>query len=242
VLSLHEDIPAVGRGVGEGSIRFEGEATESVVELEQPRGIRRLVQLQIFDGPDKYREPLLEDTGSGRQPLNELSFVRVEARPVAPAPGVERAMIELPESWKPFEPLVRGNWESDGAQAGGALRVRTTFDWEPSLEMILARTSAVNAEGAATPLFEAFIYRQVRSPALRCLVLSHRGAVHEGDVSVLDGGALQAELKLFEDARGVPQLARFEIEGDGRLRTRVWSLEGAERTLALDVAMKPAEP
>jgi hypothetical protein len=43
-------------------------------------------------------------------------------------------------------------------------------------------------------------------------------------------------------ARPGGQIARFDLESDGHLRTRVWSLEGTVRTLTLDVVHVKLEP
>ena len=129
-----------------------------------------------------------------------------------------------------------GTWEATGDSASGsAFRIQSTFDWEPSLEVVRARSCTLNGDGEATPWLEAYVYRQVRTDALACLALSRWGAVYEGNATVLDGGALQFDLKAYEDDRSVPQVARFELGKDGRLRTRVWSVDGAGRTLRLDV-------
>ena len=243
LLSVHEDIPGVGRGVGEGTIRFDGETSEAVIDLYQPRGLRKLCQRQIFDGPDKYHEILLEDRGAGLQPLAAWDFVRDKEGSGAPTPTAEKAALELPEHWKAFEALVGSTWEADGDSASGsAFRIHSTFEWMPSLEVVFARVEALNGDGEATHLLDAYIYRHVRDDALRCLALSNRGGVYEGDVTVLDGGALQLDVKVYEGDRVVPHVAQFEIEDDGHLRARLWSVEGAERTLALDVEHRKLEP
>jgi hypothetical protein len=236
LLSMHGDIPAVGRGVAEGTIRFDGETTTAAIDLDQPRGRRMLGQRQIFEGADKYHEILLEDTGAGLQPLAEWDFVRVEEGSGAPPPTDEQASLELPAPWKPFEALMGSTWEADGVSATGkAFRIHSTYEWVPSLEAVFARAYLLDGEGEGTPLLDAYIYRTVRTNALRCLALSSRGGVYEGDLTVLDGGALQLDLRVYEGDRAVPQVARFDLEHDGRLRTRVWSLDGAVRTLTLDV-------
>jgi len=62
-LSMHPDIPGVGRGVGEGTMRFEGDTAEGRLDLHQPRGLRRLGIRWEFQGPDTYLDTLLEQTG-----------------------------------------------------------------------------------------------------------------------------------------------------------------------------------
>jgi hypothetical protein len=66
--------------------------------------------------------------------------------------------------------------------------------------------------------------------------------VYEGYLTVLDGGALQLDLKGYEGDRVVPHIVRFDFEQDGTLRHRVWSLNGTERKLMLDVHHKELEP
>jgi hypothetical protein len=243
LLTMHDDIPGVGRGVGEGTIRFDGETSSALIDLYQPRGLRKLGQRQSFEGPDRYHEILLEDTGAGLQPLNALDFVRDRERAVAPPPSAEQPARELPERWKPFEALVGGTWEANGDPASGnAFRIHSTFEWVPSLEVVLARVNALNEAGEATPLLDAYVYRHVRDDALRCLALSSRGGVYEGGVTVLDGGALELDLKVYEGDRAVPHVARFDVGNDGHLRTRVWSLDGDVRTLAFDVEHEKRAP
>ena len=49
-------------------------------------------------------------------------------------------------------------------------------------------------------------------------------------------------MKTAEDLTGfLPLVVRFDFEKDGTLRDRVWSLEGTERTLRLDVLHKKLE-
>jgi hypothetical protein len=85
---------------------------------------------------------------------------------------------------------------------------------------------------------DAYFYHHTGTNALRCLALSNRGGLYEGDLTVLDGGALQLDLKGYEGDRVVSHVARFDFEQDGTLRHRVWSLHGTERTLMLDVHHK----
>ena len=52
---------------------------------------------------------------------------------------------------------------------------------------------------------------------------------------MVEGGASQLELKGLEGDRGVPHVVRFDFEKDRTMRNRVWSLEGSDRKLLLDV-------
>ena len=91
-------------------------------------------------------------------------------------------------------------------------------------------------------LLDAFFYHHTGTGALRCLALSSRGGVYEGDLTVLEGGALQLDLKGYEGDQVVPRVVRFDLEPDGTLRNRIWSLEGTDRRLLLDVHHERVEP
>jgi hypothetical protein len=66
--------------------------------------------------------------------------------------------------------------------------------------------------------------------------------VYEGDLSVLEGGALQIDVKGYEGDEIVHRAVRIDFEPDGALRQRVWSLEGVRRTLVLDVHHERRDP
>jgi hypothetical protein len=82
---------------------------------------------------------------------------------------------------------------------------------------------------------EAYVYREVRNDTVRCLALSAWGGVYEGDLTVLDGGALQLDLKGYEGDGDAPHVALVSLGGSGRLRARVWCLHDAARTLRFDL-------
>lgn len=247
MLSLHGEIPGIGRGVADGTIKFEGQTADAVIDLYQPPGRRKLKSRMAFDGLDKYRESLLEDSGGGYQPLAEWEFVRIKERSGARPHTAELAPPKLSKHLKAFEALVGPTWESGGEAKGdwaarNALHIRSTFEWVESLEVIYARVVEPASDGQPTSILEAYIYHHVTADALRCLALSNRGGVYEGDVSVLDGGALQLDLKGYEGDRVVLYAVRLDFEKDGTLHHRVWSLQGTERTLLLDVHHKKLEP
>ena len=224
VLSMHGDIPGVGRGSGDGTIKFEGEGTDGVFDLYQPRGLRKLAVRQVFEGLDKYHEVLLEDGGAGFKPLAEWDFVRVKERTVErPRPA---APVTPLEHMKAFEALL-GGWEAEG--------VGSTLEWVPSLEMVYARAVSVGGEH----LLDAYFYRHVKTNTLRCLALSNAGGVYEGDVRVIEGGALEMDFKGYEGERVLPRMVRVEFEKDGAVRGRVWGGEGA---LVLDGRYKKVAP
>jgi hypothetical protein len=240
MLSLHPDIPGVGRGSGEGTIRFEGETAEGFLDLYQPRGVRKLGIRWEFDGPDKYHDTLLEMTGpEGFKPQNAWDRFRVpkrsEARPRAAADAPQ-----LPEHLKVFEPILGGTWETEAdPAAGNASRTRSTFELIP--DYVYGRVVVPSQDGDPTHVLDAYVYQHVRTGVLRCLALSDRGGVYEGDLTVLGGGALQLDLDGYEGNRVVRLVVRVDFEPDGSLHHRVWSLEGAARTQVLDVRARKVE-
>lgn len=243
LLSLHPDIPGVGRGSGEGTFRFEGEIADGVLDLHQPRGPRRLATRWSFDGPDKYHDELLEDTGTGFKPLAEWDRFRVPKRSGTRPSAAEDAPT-LPEHLKAFEALLGRTWEAKGDGTDGTSEktfdVQSTFEFVP--DYVYARVLTPSKDAEPTHLLDAYFYQHVGTGALRCLALSNRGDVYEGEVTVVDGGALQLDVKGFEGDRVVPFLVRLDFEKDATVRQRVWSLDGADRTLMLDAHHWVLEP
>ena len=132
---------------------------------------------------------------------------------------------------------AKGNWFT-----GDAFHIQSTFEWVPYADGIYARTFALTKDGEPTHLLEAYFYHHTGFNVLRCLALSKSGGVYEGDLTVLEGGALQLDLKGYEGDRVVPHVVRFDFEQDGTVHHRVWSLKGTERTLLLNVHHKKLEP
>ena len=230
----------VARGVAEGTINFEGDTADGVLDLHQAGGLRKLSLRWAFDGPDRYRDTLLEATGPGvYTTLVELDHVRSKP-PATPRPRTVEG--EKPsERLKALEPLLGRTWEAEGGWAGGdALHARSTFEWVPLADAIYVRVLAPGKDGEH--LLDAYLYHHTGANVLRCLALSNRGGVYEGDVTALDGGVLQLDLRGYEGDRVVPYVVRFDFEKDGTLHQRVWSLKAAERTLLLDVHHKKLEP
>jgi hypothetical protein len=228
------------RGVADGTIKFEGETADGTFDLHQTGGLRKLSLRWVFDGPDKYRDTLLEATGpDGYKPLVELDHVRSEP-PAAPRPRTVEG--EKPSKHlKALEPLLGHTWEAKGAWAtGDAFHTRTTFEWVPLADAIYGRVVTPGKDGEH--LLDAYVYHHTGANKLRCLALSSRGGVYEGDVTVPDGGAPQFDLKGYDGDQAVTHVVRFDFEQDGALHHRVWSLKGTERTLTLDVHHKKLEP
>jgi hypothetical protein len=235
-------VEPVARGVAEGTINFEGDTADGVFDLYQTGGRRKMGLRWAFDGPDKYHDTLLEATGpDGLKPLVEFDHVRSEP-PATPRPRTVEGAPKPSERLKALEPLLGSTWEAKGQWAAGdAFHVRTTFEWVPLADASYARVLAPSKEGETSHVLDTYVYHHTGANVLRCLALSNRGGVYEGDLTVLDGGgsgALQLDLKGYEGDRVVSHVVRFDFENDGSLRHRVWFLKGTERTLMLDVPHK----
>jgi len=243
LLHLHRDVPGIGRGVGEGTIKFDGDTADAVYDLYQPGVRRKLRSRWTFNGPDKYHEILSESAGpAGFQPLVEWDRIRINKRSETRPPPAEEA-LKPSQHLKVFKPLLARTWEAKGEWAtGDAFHIQTAVEWEPYVASVYARTFALTNDGEPTHLLDAYVYHHVGTNSLRCLALSNRGGVYEGDLTVLVGGALQFDLKGYEGDRVVPHVVRFDFEQDGTQRHRVWSVMGTERTLILDVHHKKLEP
>ncbi len=243
LLNMHRDVPGIGRGVGEGTIRFDSDTAEAVLDLYQP-GVRRMLRSRwTFDGPDQYHEILSESTGpAGFQTLVEWDRVRFDKRSQT-RPVTDGESLGPSQHLKVFEPLLARTWEANGKWAAeGALRIQTTVDWVPYADYFYVRVIVPTNDGEPTHLLDAYVYHHIGTGAVRCLALLNWGGVYEGDVTLLEGGALQLDLKGYEGDRIVLHDVRFDFEKDGTVRYRVWSIEGAERTLLLDVLHKKLEP
>ena len=190
---------------------------------------------------------MFEANGSdGLTLMAEWDFVRSwTLTPIRPLSAREAGNPS--EHLKALESFLGHTWETTGEAdgewaTGDAFHIQSTFEWVPLADGIYARVLAPRQDGEPIHLLDAYIYHHTGAGALRCLALSNRGGVYEGDVTVLEGGALQLDLKGYECDRVVSHVVRLDFEPDGTLRQRVWSLEGTERTLMLDVHHRKVEP
>jgi hypothetical protein len=224
------------RGVSEGSIKFEGETADGVFDLYQTYGRRKMGLRWAFDGPDKYHDTLLEATGpEGLRWMNAWDHIRSKT-PSETRPRTVDEAPKLSEYLKALESLVGHTWEASGVWASGEVfHIQSTFEWIPYAEVIYVSTVTLTKDGEPTQLLDTYIYHHTGTKTLRCLALSNRGGVYEGDWTVLESGALQFELQGYEGDRVVPLVVRLDFVNDETLRTRVWSLKGTERTLLLDI-------
>ncbi|MFN0241684.1 MAG: hypothetical protein ACKVWV_02220 [Planctomycetota bacterium] len=224
------------RSVSEGSVRFDAQSAETVADLFQIGVRRKLVTRWDFEGPDQYHSTLLEEIAPGRlETLVEFDHFRSETLTRVSTPPAD-APPKPSEYLTAFEPLLRDTWESDGHWVtGDAVRTRSNFEYVPYSDAIYARVIAPTTDGEPAHLLDAYVFHHTGANALRCLALSNRGGVYEGDVTVVEGGALQLDLKGYAGDQVVPYSVRFDFAPDATVRSRVWSLAGSERTLVLDV-------
>lgn len=230
-------------GVSEGTIKFNGDSAEAFSDMYQsgnPPVHRKLSSRWKFDGPDKYNDALLEENGAaGYAPLASWDRVRI-APSATKQPRIAEKAPSLPGQLKVFEPLLGKTWDSRGRAKGNwetdqPFHIETTFEWVPLANAIYARTFMLRGNGTPIHLVDAYIYHHTGTGKLRCLALAcpeaGRGRVYEGDVSVIEGGAIQLELQGYEGARVTPYVVRFDFENNGTLHQRVWSPDTAQQPM-----------
>lgn len=228
LLSFHPDIPGIGRGVGEGTIQFDGDTAATSLELHQPSSRRKLEARWAFEGPDKYRDALFEDSGRGLATLAEWEYARSMERSPPPAAGRAPAPSK---NIRAFVPLL-GQWE--GREDGSAELVLSNFQWMEHLDVVALRVEGASNAEKPEHLLEAYFYHHVGLDELRCLAMSASGEVYEGGVTVLEDRDLELDLTRYEGDASDRRLVRFDFAPDGTLRTREWSIDGDDRTLVLD--------
>ena len=236
LLSFHPDIPGIGRGVGEGTIEFDGDAASTSLELHQPGGRRELASRWVFDGPDSYRDVLLEDSGRGLEPLAEWEYTRSLERSSPAAPAADRAPTPS-ANIAAFIPFI-GQWES--WEGGDAEPVRSHFHWVEHLDVVELKVESPSGTDAPEHLLDAYLYHHVGFDELRCVAVSVSGEVYVGGVRVRGGRDLELDLTRHEGGASDRRLVRIELAPDGELRTRAWSIDGDSRTLLLDISHRRA--
>ncbi len=238
------DLSPYERSVSEGTVTINGETTESVSELYQNGDLRKLVSRDTFNGPDQYHTAQLEEIEPGKlSTLSEWDYFRSRTlTPVQPLPAENPPKPS--DRLKALEPLIGHTWDTtvdkaDWREAGGdSVHIESTFEWIPYIDAIYARTFALRGNGEPTHILDAYIYLHTGTGRLRCLVLSNwagRSGVYEGDLTVLEGGALQLDLQGYEGEQEASQVVRFDFEEDRTLHHRIWSVDGGVRTPMLDV-------
>lgn len=249
----------VYRGVSEGTLRFDGETAEGFSDLYQSGlapgplgGHRRLSMRWTFLAPDHYRDELLEDAGQGLQPQNEWEHFRT------PVPGPPRLLLpaDVPGPsplLRDLVPLLAHPWEPVGAASGAwtegaddgtsAGNFRTAFTYLPWVDAIHVQINRPGPARETELLVEAWLYHHTGSRTLRCLALSHRGGVYEGEISVPEPGALLLRMKGAEGEWSSHPELRIDFTADGTLRQRLWATTGGQSLLLLEHQhRKPDQP
>lgn len=236
LLSMHPDVPGIGRGVGDGTIRFDGDTVEATVDLYQTRGPRKLLWRSIFTGPDNFRTTLFETNGSdGYQPLTAWDYSRVDESGHSLPDNPDEA-LRLPDELSVFASLIGHTWDAEGkGEADEGIHVQSSFEYVPLAEYVYGRTVSVAESGTQAHTLDVYLYHHVGTNALRCFALSNSGSVYEGDVTVPEVGALQINVQGYESGGTISRIVRFDLQNDGTLRQRIWSLSGSERILMLDL-------
>ncbi len=232
----------------DGTMTFDGHTATGVSDLYQTSDHRKMGLRWTFDGPDKYHDVLLEDSGAGLKTLAEWDRVRATTlTPVSPPPADK--LPKFPERLKALESLQGHTWETTGHAAGDLANealshIQSTVEWVPFADGIYVRVMAHRKGGEPLHLLDAYVYHHTGTGALRCLAISYRGGVYEGNIKVLDAGALQLDLTCQESGHvvpRVPRVMRLDLEKDDTVRHRLWSLDGADRTLVLDTHHRKLE-
>jgi hypothetical protein len=231
--------------LAEGTVAIDGEAVTfdyDFYELRLP-GLRRPLRLRwAFDGPDTYRATLYEAPDDAAPSfLAAWDYVRSQTS-IEALPGDTAQASEAARRLEALRSLAGKTWEAQGDASGGAFAIRSTVEWIPLAHALYVRVISCTEGGESEPLFDAYVYHHPATDSLCALALSAAGGVHEGDLTVLEGGAVELDSRGYEGDVVVPRAVRFDLEKGGTLRARVWSLAGTERTLLLDVHHEEVEP
>lgn len=228
-------------GVSEGTIVFDGDRAEAIIDLHQTGGLRR-VQLQwSFQDRNRYHEALLERIGSGDyEPLTDWIHIRGDTSGARLSAAEDAPPSSGP--LRPFGPLLGHRWEGSAPRAGAeSLRLESTFEWVPYANGIYERILTLSADGVATHRMDVYIYHHTGRDLLRALALSADGGVYEGDVTVDDAGALVFDLQGYEGDHQILYRASLELEPDGTLRRRLARRVEGTTVAVLDLRMTRAE-
>jgi hypothetical protein len=248
------DVESVFRGVGEGTITFDGRQAEGAFDLHQTSGTRNLGLRWTFDGPDTFHDQLLENGPRGYEVMVEWDRHRVAVASVdEPAVPKNLLLVERPSSFlRPLATLLGNAWQTQ-AQKGAAepmpssdLPLRTTFEYVPFVDAIYGSVQTLDPDGAPSHAMDLYLYHHTGAGVLRCLALANsndgEGIVYEGDITPGDNGRwLRLDLRAHRSS-GVSAIeARIDFEPPGGARVRAWSTEGKDRTLIFDHVQSEAK-
>jgi hypothetical protein len=247
-------VESVFRGVGEGTIAFDGRQAEGAFDLHQTGGTRNLGLRWTFDGPDAFHDQLLEKGPRGYEVMVEWDRHRVASASVdEPAVPKNLLLDATPSSLlRPLATLLGNAWQTQ-AQKGAAepmpasdLPLHTTFEFVPLADAIYGRVQTLDPNGTPSHAMDLYLYHHTGARVLRCLALANsndgEGIVYEGDITPGDNGRwLRLDLRAHRSS-GVSAIeARIDFEPPGGARVRAWSTEGTDRTLIFDHAQPEAK-
>lgn len=230
----------------QGTMTFDGQTATGVSDLYQTSDHRTMGLRWTFDGPDKYHDVLLEDSGAGLATLAEWDRIRATTlTPVRPPPADK--LPKFPERLKALDSIQGHTWQTTGHPQGAwkdaaDLLFQSTIEWIPYADGIYIRVMNPRNDGEAAHVLDAYIYHQTGTSAVRCLVLSRGGGVYEGDIRMLNGGAMQLALTGWEGETITPYVVRLDDNRNESFRLRLWSEGHADRILMLDTHHRKLEP
>ncbi len=238
------------RGISDGTITFDGETASGVFDIYQTGGRRSMALRWKFNGLDKYNDTLLEATGAGFEPLAAWDRIRSTGPRITPPPSHPTTSESPPQpsqALTPLKTLLGHTWEAQlsnlgawsGLDTSTKYTIQSTFHWIASADLVYVRTIALRNSEAPLHLLDSYLYHHTGTNTLRCLALSSRGSVYEGNVNVSDNPTtLQLNLDGYEGEHTSKYIMHLDIEKDGSLHSRLWSLTGAQRTILLDAFYK----
>jgi hypothetical protein len=238
---------SVRRGVGGGTITFDGSKAEGVFDLHQVSETRKMGLRWTFDGPDTFHDQMLENGPHGYEVMNEWDRHRVAVASVdeRAADRTLATAAKPSEFIRPIERLLGHTWEGKAAPEVGArpladtLRTRTTFEYVPYVDAIYGRVQTLDPDGTPSHAMDLYLYHHTGARVLRCLALANsndgEGIVYEGDITPGDNGRwLRIDLRAHRSSSVSAIEARIDFEPPGGVRFRAWSTEGKDRTLIFD--------
>ena len=116
-----------------------------------------------------------------------------------------------------------------------------TWHWGPGKHSLRRMTDGSGAGGEPWRAVQVFYWhpghKQVRVLGVEPVArgVAEGTITFEGDAADGVFDLVQLDMKGYEGDRVVPYVVRLDFEKDGALRQRVWSVQGADRTLLLDL-------
>lgn len=239
VLHLHADAAGIGRGLSEGTLNLSSTPIQTTLTLYQPRAQRTLAERWLLPDHNSYHAFLLEDSGTGFQPLVDWVYTRVPTNPLASAPvapstpALPLAAASLPAHFRAFESLINRQWiSSNSSSTTSALThasasMRTSFEWLATVQLLRihtaspAKSSTASAPSPISSAFnpsidiEVYIYQHMQTRDLRCLALAADGAIYQGNEIPLTSLATVTSTTLIA----------FDLTGESSRGTRKYRIQ-----------------